>query len=170
MPPVQSRIVELTNFLHALHEPGELFELRPLVVDGAYRKIDFDRLFHACHGHPLSLLISLCGATTVGDLPCSVTCRRPTDGGHYLPRTNVASRSRTGERAENAQQIAAISLKPPTTPQIGTIEAPHALVISDRVRARSVDVRGRDREGGHRYWRTCGGQGESPCPRRGVKE
>src|SRR5688500_380919 len=53
--PVQSRIVELTNFLDPLHEPGELFELCPLVVDGTYRQVDFNRLFYARHLCPLSL-------------------------------------------------------------------------------------------------------------------
>jgi hypothetical protein len=40
---VQARVVQLAHFLDTLHELRELFELRPLVVGGRYRYIDFDR-------------------------------------------------------------------------------------------------------------------------------
>src|SRR4029078_5452476 len=47
--PLQMRVVELSNRLHALHETGELLELSPLVVGHADRYIDFDGLLDRCH-------------------------------------------------------------------------------------------------------------------------
>jgi hypothetical protein len=39
---VQAGVVELGDLLDALHELGELVELRPLVVDGVERLLHFD--------------------------------------------------------------------------------------------------------------------------------
>src|SRR5690606_6945647 len=49
-PPVRVRRVELADLLHALHEAGELLELRPLVVGGADGDVDVDRLGDGAHG------------------------------------------------------------------------------------------------------------------------
>ena len=51
--PVQLGVVDLPDLLDALHELRELLELRPLVVRGAYRDIDVDRLLDPGHGHLL---------------------------------------------------------------------------------------------------------------------
>jgi len=48
--PVHVRVVELPHFLDAGHEARELLELGPLVVDGAHRAADFDRLLDPFHG------------------------------------------------------------------------------------------------------------------------
>src|SRR5207253_1644417 len=47
--PLEPCVVELTHFLHALHEERELLELRPLVVDGRDRSVDDDRFANDCH-------------------------------------------------------------------------------------------------------------------------
>ena len=51
--PVQALVVELMNFLHALHEARKLLELRPLVVDRPKRCIDLDGLLDSRHDEPL---------------------------------------------------------------------------------------------------------------------
>src|SRR4051794_30349720 len=48
--PVQPLVVELGDALDALHEVGEVFELRPLVVNGGDRTIDDDGLLVVGHG------------------------------------------------------------------------------------------------------------------------
>jgi hypothetical protein len=48
--PVQSRIVELLHFLHAIHEPRELLELSPLVVGRADRHIHLNGFFNRRRG------------------------------------------------------------------------------------------------------------------------
>lgn len=47
--PVQALVIELTHFLDALHEHGELFELRPLIVSGSDRDVHINRLVGLCH-------------------------------------------------------------------------------------------------------------------------
>ena len=42
-PPVEGLVVELVDLLDPLHEPRELLELRPLVVDHPQRPLDLDR-------------------------------------------------------------------------------------------------------------------------------
>src|SRR5690606_22087962 len=46
---VEATVIELAYFVHAFHEAGEFFELRPLVVGSAYRDIDDNRLFDLSH-------------------------------------------------------------------------------------------------------------------------
>jgi hypothetical protein len=47
--PVKALVFELLHLLDAFHEPRELFELRPLVVGGANRNVNFDaRIYSQC--------------------------------------------------------------------------------------------------------------------------
>jgi hypothetical protein len=48
-PPVQMLVVELTHLVDVLHEARELLELRPLVVGGANRHLELDRLLDLRH-------------------------------------------------------------------------------------------------------------------------
>src|SRR4051812_15814052 len=50
--PVQVRVVDLADLFHALHEAGELLELRPLVVHGVDRAIHFKNFLDSFHGYP----------------------------------------------------------------------------------------------------------------------
>jgi hypothetical protein len=57
--PVRMRVVELADLLDALHELGELLELRPLVVRGADGDLDVDGLLDV--GHGMCSFFALCG-------------------------------------------------------------------------------------------------------------
>jgi hypothetical protein len=50
--PAEMRRVDLVDGLHALHEPGELLELRPLVVSRSHGHLDVDGLGDAGHVSP----------------------------------------------------------------------------------------------------------------------
>jgi hypothetical protein len=50
--PVQALVVELMNFLHALHEARKFLELRPLVVNRPKRCVDLDGLLDGRHAEP----------------------------------------------------------------------------------------------------------------------
>ena len=54
--PEQVGIVDLTNFLHALHEVRERREQRPLAVRSAYRRVNLDRFLDGGHWLVLPLV------------------------------------------------------------------------------------------------------------------
>src|SRR5205085_9504091 len=47
--PVKTFVVELLHLFDTAHELRESFELRPLVICGAKRHIDFDGLLNSAH-------------------------------------------------------------------------------------------------------------------------
>ena len=47
--PVQVRVIELRDLLHAFHESGKFFKLRPLIVRGAHWHIYFDGFLNRRH-------------------------------------------------------------------------------------------------------------------------
>jgi hypothetical protein len=55
--PVRGRRRRLVDPVHAVHELGERLELGPLVVRGAHRDVDLDRLLDDAHDQPLAFSI-----------------------------------------------------------------------------------------------------------------
>src|SRR5215210_914246 len=61
------RVVNLLHALDPVHEQRELLELRPLVVRGADRDVDLDRLFYASHEPSSSSIEARRARTTPGE-------------------------------------------------------------------------------------------------------
>src|SRR5690606_40019536 len=107
-PPVRVRRVELADLLHALHEAGELLELRPLVVRGADGDVDVDRLGDGAHG------ATSCGCRRYASILGGVALARAPNGSRPADRPPRGPGARLYSGLEGSTVAGPVAL--PTAP------------------------------------------------------